>query len=444
MRIKAEVDTRTLHYQIHAVLLQSFWIIGLLALLRRAALARERSFLTLLAASLSGNRDRERRLMSGLSLMPVGYLFGVVAIVLAGAKAGQDLVLCGRRAAGARWPHWRRPVARRLPCLCALARLRALFTVLHWVIPSRGFLLGSFMASFVLADHSMEHLSARYVDPPGNRLLKWHLAGVVPIDQRGVGETLWQSYRDLSPGQVVQNKQANFGVLIHGFSGIGALPCCETTVGLGTTDDYLIVRMGQFYVLSANVAWMLPGLLLLGFKLLRGSRPTIWHRRGKCSLFPCGHASRVVHANVRSRRDRPEARQFASTVIARRCRYDWLFQHFASLGMAGVLPQRGRVLERIYVVHSLQAFGDSLGQASSFRPRFQIGGRRRRAPCGRQFLVRVQNGMGSDRPSPANFPQLTRFSGNWQRLNPTHEADVPILTSYGHGADKVGALSAMP
>jgi hypothetical protein len=35
----------------------------------------------------------------------------------------------------------------------------------------------------------------RYYDPPGNRLLKWHLAGVVPIDNRSFGAALVDQYR---------------------------------------------------------------------------------------------------------------------------------------------------------------------------------------------------------------------------------------------------------
>jgi hypothetical protein len=48
-----------------------------------------------------------------------------------------------------------------------------------------------------------------YVDPPGNRLAKWHLAGVTQPDQRGTLETIVTSYRSLPPQQIVDNKIRN-------------------------------------------------------------------------------------------------------------------------------------------------------------------------------------------------------------------------------------------
>jgi hypothetical protein len=62
----------------------------------------------------------------------------------------------------------------------------------------------------------------KFYEPPGNRLLKWHLAGVIPIDNRGTWETLYTSYHDISWGTALQNKQANLNILfkdgpLHGF-----------------------------------------------------------------------------------------------------------------------------------------------------------------------------------------------------------------------------------
>ncbi len=34
----------------------------------------------------------------------------------------------------------------------------------------------------------------KFYDPPGNRLMKWHLAGVITVDDRGLGEALYDSY----------------------------------------------------------------------------------------------------------------------------------------------------------------------------------------------------------------------------------------------------------
>ncbi len=47
-------------------------------------------------------------------------------------------------------------------------------------------------------------------EPPGDRLLKWHIAGVIPIDERSFGETVKQAYGDLTWEQIWALKRANF------------------------------------------------------------------------------------------------------------------------------------------------------------------------------------------------------------------------------------------
>ena len=47
-------------------------------------------------------------------------------------------------------------------------------------------------------------------DPPGNRLLKWHLAGVEGIDERGFGESLRTAYAEKTVDEIIENKRSNF------------------------------------------------------------------------------------------------------------------------------------------------------------------------------------------------------------------------------------------
>ncbi len=49
----------------------------------------------------------------------------------------------------------------------------------------------------------------KFVDPPGNRLLKMHLAGVEPIDNRSFGEALVSAYRGLTLRQIIDHKLEN-------------------------------------------------------------------------------------------------------------------------------------------------------------------------------------------------------------------------------------------
>src|SRR5262249_10315496 len=54
----------------------------------------------------------------------------------------------------------------------------------------------------------------RYDDPPGDRLIKWHLAGVIPLDDRPISRTLIESYAALTPAQLLKNKSDNLRALV--------------------------------------------------------------------------------------------------------------------------------------------------------------------------------------------------------------------------------------
>ncbi len=54
----------------------------------------------------------------------------------------------------------------------------------------------------------------KFVDPPGDRLLKWQLAGFTGVDSRGVFQTLRQQYGSLSPERLLGNKLDNVTTLI--------------------------------------------------------------------------------------------------------------------------------------------------------------------------------------------------------------------------------------
>jgi hypothetical protein len=54
----------------------------------------------------------------------------------------------------------------------------------------------------------------RWYDPPGNRLLKWHLTGTVAIDDRPFTEAFVEAYAALSPAELAHNKWANAQALV--------------------------------------------------------------------------------------------------------------------------------------------------------------------------------------------------------------------------------------
>lgn len=49
----------------------------------------------------------------------------------------------------------------------------------------------------------------RFYDPPGDRLLKMHLAGIVPVDPRPAGRAIAEAYAHTPPSEIVRNKLAN-------------------------------------------------------------------------------------------------------------------------------------------------------------------------------------------------------------------------------------------
>jgi hypothetical protein len=56
----------------------------------------------------------------------------------------------------------------------------------------------------------------KYGDPPGSRLTKWMLAGVVGIDDRGTAEAIFDSYGEAGVGGTLHNKAENFVTMAGG------------------------------------------------------------------------------------------------------------------------------------------------------------------------------------------------------------------------------------
>lgn len=111
-------------------------------------------------------------------------------------------------------------------------------------------------------------LYQKLYDPPGNRLVKWHLGGVKETDSRSSLETVLQSYRGLGAGQAISHKAANLralawqdGQTVHGYRFIGR----------GQENNYNLLRGREFL----HVLWAL-GLLNLGWLVLAAT--PLWSR----------------------------------------------------------------------------------------------------------------------------------------------------------------------
>lgn len=66
-----------------------------------------------------------------------------------------------------------------------------------------------------LAIFSPWMLYQKHLDPPGNRLAKWHLAGQVDVNEDSLGESLVKAYNNQSHQEIVENKVSNFKYIFH-------------------------------------------------------------------------------------------------------------------------------------------------------------------------------------------------------------------------------------
>lgn len=93
----------------------------------------------------------------------------------------------------------------------------------------------------------------RFYDPPGDRLLRWHLAGDLRVEGPSLGTAVWQSYA-VPPGEVVVNKVRNLAALVGTpwrWRASSAHPAW--------TDLYGQLRTGQLDNVLVG-----PGVLLVG------------------------------------------------------------------------------------------------------------------------------------------------------------------------------------
>jgi hypothetical protein len=137
-----------------------------------------------------------------------------------------------------------------LPALAILAIV--LFHRSGWGKTKWALLFGA-IAAFVVYTPWMAY--QRFADPPGDRLLKWHLAGVdQPVSQSFVA-TLVHSYTHLQPSQFLEAKLFNLGVIFDPQLWVGLGSLSEASIGAR--------RYAEYY--DTSIALGLATPLLLAF-----------------------------------------------------------------------------------------------------------------------------------------------------------------------------------
>jgi|GEM_PF-464868 len=124
----------------------------------------------------------------------------------------------------------------------------------------------------------------RFYDPPGNRLLKWHLGGQIPKDDRGVWPTIRENYAKLTWEQILTNKARNLALQNDG----------RTAALLETAPAAAMDRRNQeFFLAGRALTWWLFGLLLLPYAW-RNLQPPARHTERRLHLALLGWTALTV------------------------------------------------------------------------------------------------------------------------------------------------------
>jgi hypothetical protein len=242
-------DTSGLHYQVLGVVLQQLWIVGLWALLLAARVTRTTRALIMGVTLVSGFA-----IVNGFfvwpKLLPAAMLLAAAALVLTPL-----------------WAELRRSLwaAALFAALCGLAMMghgSSVFGIVPLLaiaalrgMPSWRWLgVAALVAVVVMAPWSAYQ---KYGDPPGNRLVKWTLAGVMEIDSRSTGEAIADAYSEAGVGGAIHYKAENFRTMAGGAEAYETL---RSGFDSGSLEEAVqAVRSVTFYNLLPSL-----GLLLLG------------------------------------------------------------------------------------------------------------------------------------------------------------------------------------
>lgn len=98
----------------------------------------------------------------------------------------------------------------------------------------------------------------KFYDPPGHRLVKWHIAGQIPIDNRGIWQSLKESYAALPLNTIIENKVSNLKFLVRGWDN-----------WIVQSDPVLSfeARLNQFYSHAQMLGILNIGIILLPWML---------------------------------------------------------------------------------------------------------------------------------------------------------------------------------
>lgn len=237
-----------------AVWLQSLWIPAGYAFLVTLGVRRRRAAAWIVILSLTGFFI-QNTLFTWPKMSAGAFVCGTFAFWVlpeGGTRRRRDYVLGGALAGLAWMSHGAVAFS-----LCGLV---------PWIIwrlargEWRGWMLaGAVFLLFALPWLAFQKLS----DPPGDRLLKWHLGGHVPPDPRGAWTVIKEGYTSQPPLQILLYKAKNFHQLVSG---------TWTDLFQFTPAHGELRRDDEFYFVFRAMTWWLLAPLALGIALLTRRR----------------------------------------------------------------------------------------------------------------------------------------------------------------------------
>jgi hypothetical protein len=195
------------------------WIPGLYAAMRAAGVARLPSRLALLFAAVTGT-TLINSVYTWPKMMSAAYVFVAVALLLDAYRRPRVF-------------RWAFPSAVVAFVFGVLAHGVAAFTLPLVVVlgimayrrqPRRRIITTTLTALGAALIVYLPWIAyQRFADPPGDRLLKWHLAGVIPIDDRSFFQSIIDSYSHLSLSEWLAGRWQNLAEVFDPdlFRGIG-------------------------------------------------------------------------------------------------------------------------------------------------------------------------------------------------------------------------------
>jgi len=246
-----------------SVAAQGFWILGAIVLLRSLGASDPVIRCALVTASVSGCI-----LLNGIftwpKLLSGGYLFAAAGLLFAGDQKGTGLRRDDSRIA----------VAGLLAGLAMQAHGSSAFAILPLGVvffrknmeKDRIHFQTKKIIIFVISFFALQAPWAiwqKVGDPPGNRLIKWHLGGAVPIDQRNAMTTIIESYKSVNLKTFLNNKAENLRTLWK--------PVNFPATPWLSLENRQRARNADFFGLFPAMSWALPGWMFLAFLFLFGS-----------------------------------------------------------------------------------------------------------------------------------------------------------------------------